>query len=211
MAEGRICKVFVDFDGTIEKSAVKRTIEEHIPLPLKGRALEVATNMTFTVYDVLGLGRQCVMNDMVSGRKLEMNGPVLNLMYDCSDKGMEVSVLTRNNKVSYIDAALRERGIHFKVQHTEDKVAFVHEQQIQNPDERTILLDDSIRDALRFLSKRVDGYVLYVNGHNGIAAQFLKPFIRTATDASLKGLIRESGAKNGPMPFALKNSEKIAV
>jgi hypothetical protein len=197
-------RLLVDFDGTMERDAVKKAIEEYLPVPLKGRALTVATNITFAVYDILDIGKQRVMDKTVPGMSLELNGPVLDVMYDCVERGIEVTVLTKNKKADHICTALKGRGICFKVEQTDDKAAYVREQQALNPGAKVFLLDDSIRDALQFMSRRVDGYVLYVNGHNGIAAKFLKPFVRTATDNTLKDMIRDSGIGQRGSPFAAR-------
>ena len=209
MARGETGGLFVDFDGTLEKSAVKKTIEERLLLPLRGRALEVATNITFTIYDILDLGKQRMMDKTVPGMSLELNGPVLDAMYECMEKGIRVTVLTKNKRAGCIEDALKERGIDFRVQYTEDKVSFVRERQAQNPAESVFLLDDSIKDALRFLSRGVDGYVLYSNGHNGIAARFLKPFVQIATDSSLKDLARKVEPESNT--FVARACEKVTA
>jgi len=201
MAESRISHVWIDFDGTLGKDTVSAAIREHLPAQIRGRLSNVATNIIFPVCDILDLKKQYVANQISLGKEFEINGPVLDWMYWCREKGIEVTVLTRN--CNGVGAALKDRGIcEFEVLQKDNKVSFIREQQVLNPNERGILLDDSIKDALRFRTLRLDGYVLYVNGHNTAAAHFLSPFIQTATDGSLKYLIRDNCGQDKGISFA---------
>lgn len=193
----------VDWDGVIARDSVRKAVEEHIPAPLKAIALEPATNLLYTSCDLLGLKEQYVVDKLASGCAVEINGPVVDWMYRCKEKGMAVGVFTRNRK-DLVENVLWENDIReFQVVHVDDKLSYMLQWRAGNPAENLLWLDDSIRFGLLSKAKRLGGYVIYVNGHNAMPAKFLKGLgFRTANDASLMSLVRDSAAWSAGQPNA---------
>jgi len=183
----------VDWDGVIARDSVRKAVEEHIPAPLKGIALELTTNLLYTSCDLLTLKEQYVVDKLVSGSVVEINNPVLDWMYLCKETGMTVEVLTKNRR-EVVENVLWENDVReFKVSHADNKLSYMLQWRMQKPNENLLWLDDSIRLGLLSKAKRLEGYVIYVNGHNAMPAKFLNGLgFWTATDASLMNLVRDS-------------------